>query len=416
MVATGCTPFGKHTALSISQLAGQVIDALIDDLGGDDATDVDSVWFGSSFMDAWGQPNIRGHAALAPVIEAGKLAQRVPITNVEAACSTGSVAFRGAVLEVRSGAAEVAAAVGVEKMHLTGQAQEGRDIFSLLAGCAERLDTGRLTRTYEEAALAAGRKWLINPNVSMFLETYAVQAQLHMNKFGVAPEQVAAGCAKTHNYAAQNPLAQYRFPMTLEQVLADRPVTPPFTRAMCAPISDGAAAAVVCSGDWLLKQDPSVQARAIRVRGLGMSSGTYARRPDAPTLSRTAARRAFAEAGLKPADVDLIEVHDATAYGEILQLEMLELCGPGEAAKFVAAGETGPGGKLPVNTSGGLVAKGHPVAATGLSMIHELATQLRHEAGPRQVEGADVALAENGGGVLGLEEAACVVTILERPA
>lgn len=147
-----------------------------------------------------------------------------------------------------------------------------------------------------------------------------------------------------------------------------------------------------------------------------MSSGTYARRPDAPTLSRTAARRAFAEAGLKPADVDLIEVHDATAYGEILQLEMLELCGPGEAAKFVAAGETGPGGKLPVNTSGGLVAKGHPVAATGLSMIHELATQLRHEAGPRQVEGADVALAENGGGVLGLEEAACVVTILERPA
>jgi len=146
-----------------------------------------------------------------------------------------------------------------------------------------------------------------------------------------------------------------------------------------------------------------------------LSGGKY-KQLDEPSLSMTAAQRAYKQAGLTPNDVDVAEVHDATSFCEILQVEMMGFCDIGKGGEFVGAGETGPGGKVPVNTGGGLVSKGHPVGATGLSMVNELCTQLRGEAGERQVENARIGLAENGGGVIGFEEAACAVTILERAA
>jgi acetyl-CoA acetyltransferase len=149
------------------------------------------------------------------------------------------------------------------------------------------------------------------------------------------------------------------------------------------------------------------------VAASAFSSGTF-RALDEPGLSRVAADRAYAQAGVGPEDVDVAEVHDATSFCEIFQCEMLRFCPDGEGGPFVESGATGPGGKIPVNTSGGLVSKGHPIAATGLSMIYELVTQLRGEAGERQVAGAELALQENGGGVMGLEEAACSVIILAR--
>jgi acetyl-CoA acetyltransferase len=183
---------------------------------------------------------------------------------------------------------------------------------------------------------------------------------------------------------------------------------------MCAPVGDGAAGAIVVSEGALRGLPPRVRERAIRIAAIGLSGGKY-RRLDEEGLSAVAARRAYRQAGLGPAAIHVAEVHDATAFCELYQVEMLGFCERGEGGPFVESGATTLGGPLPVNTSGGLVSKGHPVGATGLSMVAELAEQLRGEAGERQVAGARVALAENGGGVVGFDEAACAVTILEGP-
>jgi acetyl-CoA acetyltransferase len=182
---------------------------------------------------------------------------------------------------------------------------------------------------------------------------------------------------------------------------------------MCSPIGDGAAAALLCSADWLAGQPRAVQDRALRVRASTLSGGKY-RALDEPGLSRVAADKAYRISGLTPKEIDVVEVHDATSFCELYQLEMLRLCAEGQGGAYVASGAASLGGERPVNLSGGLVSKGHPVGATGLSMLYELALQLRGEAGPRQAEGARVGLAENGGGVIGFDESACSVVILER--
>jgi acetyl-CoA acetyltransferase len=212
---------------------------------------------------------------------------------------------------------------------------------------------------------------------------------------------------------ALNPKAQYRFELSPEQVLADRPVSWPLTRAMCSPIGDGAAAALLCSEKALRELPAATRERAVRVRASVLTGGKY-RKLDEPGLSRLAAQRAYAAAGLQPSDIDVAEVHDATSFCEIYQAEMLGFCEIGTGGPFVGSGATALGGRIPINTSGGLVSKGHPVGATGLSMVYELTGQLRGECGPRQVRGADIALAENGGGVIGFDEAACAVTLLQR--
>ena len=242
-----------------------------------------------------------------------------------------------------------------------------------------------------------------------------MQALLHMKQHGTTVEQIAFGCAKNHQFGALNPNAQYRFSMTPDEVLADRPISHPLTRAMCAPIGDGAAAALVCSESFLMEQPAAVRARAILLRGFGLSGGKY-RAYDEPSLTRAAADQAYRMAGRTARDVDVAEVHDATSFCEIYQCEMMRFCEIGEGGAFVGSGATSMDGSLPVNTSGGLVSKGHPIGATGLSMCYELVTQLRGEAGARQVKDAQLALQENGGGIIGLEEALAAVILYERPA
>jgi acetyl-CoA acetyltransferase len=178
-------------------------------------------------------------------------------------------------------------------------------------------------------------------------------------------------------------------------------------------MGDGAAAALVCSEAALANFPAAARARAVRVRATELSGGKY-RRLDEPGLSRIAADTAYARAGLSPTDIDLVELHDATSFSEIYQLEMLRFVPEGRGGPFVESGATALGGSLPVNLSGGLVSKGHPVGATGLSMIHEVCLQLRGEAGARQAQGATIGLVENGGGVMGFDEAACAVHILEK--
>ena len=245
------------------------------------------------------------------------------------------------------------------------------------------------------------------------MDTYAMQAAYHMKTFGTTREQIAYASSKNHAMGALNPNAQYQFTITPEEVLNDREISWPLTRAMCSPVGDGASAALLCSERFLRGLPKRVQEWAIAVSASVMTGGKY-RDLAEPGLSHVAAQKAYAKAGLKPSDIDIAEVHDATSFCEIYQAEMLGFCEIGQGGSYVASGATSLGGELPINLSGGLVSKGHPVGATGLSMIYELVTQLRAEAGSRQSEGADIALAENGGGVIGFDEAACSITILQR--
>jgi len=233
-----------------------------------------------------------------------------------------------------------------------------------------------------------------------------------MASYGLTQGQMAAVTAKNFDHGAENPRAQRQRRRSTDEVLADKLVAWPLTRSMCAPISDGAGALVVCSDRALGRFD---RARAVRVRASAQASSVDR---DATDFDRGAVRRAasaaFARAGAEPADVDVAEVHHA-AFAEVLQLENIGLFGRGEAGPAAERGDTTVGGRLPVNTSGGLLAKGHPTAATGVIQVCDLAEQLRGEAGSRQVSGARLGLAECGGGWYGVEEAAISVTILEAP-
>jgi acetyl-CoA acetyltransferase len=197
--------------------------------------------------------------------------------------------------------------------------------------------------------------------------------------------------------------------MSVEEVLEDNPVSYPLTRSMCAPIGDGAAAALLCS-ERLLKRYPD--ARPVRIRASVLAAGAL---PDSglEPIGERLSKKAYEQAGIGPEDIDVAEVHDATAFGELLQSEELGFCPEGMGGVLAESGDTTLGGKLPINTSGGLECRGHPIGASGLAQIHELVVQLRGEAGARQVEGARIALSENGGGFIGTEEAAMCIHILE---
>jgi acetyl-CoA acetyltransferase len=235
---------------------------------------------------------------------------------------------------------------------------------------------------------------------------------MHMREFGTTQEHLAVIASKNHNHSTLNPLSQYQKPFTVEEVLQAAPITYPLTLPMCSPVSDGAAAAIVCSAAGLKRLQAS-QARNVRVLATIMQSGSNRGISEFEKhASKLAAQKAYEKAGVGPEDMHVAEVHDATAMGEIIELEALGLCKLGDGGPAAARGETRLGGRLPVNPSGGLESKGHPIGATGLGQIYELVTQLRGEADRRQVDGAKLAIAQNGGGICGIEEAITCVTIL----
>jgi acetyl-CoA acetyltransferase len=231
---------------------------------------------------------------------------------------------------------------------------------------------------------------------------------MHMERYGSTQRQLAVISAKAHNNSTMNPLAQYTFPMTVDEVMADREVAWPLTRAMCAPIGDGAAAAIVCSKKFMKKVGKN---RAVRIRASVLKSG---RREGENDICARASSAAYAMAGVGPQDINVAEVHDATAFGELYQTEQMGFCPIGEGGKFAENHETAIGGRIPINPSGGLMARGHPIGASGLAQIYELVTHLRGEAGKRQVSACRIAMAENGGGFLGMGEAAMAIHILEK--
>lgn len=346
-----------------------------------------------------GQEMIRGQVFLRASGLLGK-----PIVNVENACASSSTALSLAVTAVRAGVVDIALAVGVEKMAVPDKAR----VFGALASATDTLrrpDMRALvaTTTLGEP-LPDGES---APTASAFMDHYAHRGAVYLEKAGADAADLARVVVKSRAFAAHNPRAQFSVRTTVEEVLAGRMIADPLRLAMCAPIGDGAAAVVVVS-DRIARR---LGRRQVRVAGIGMVSNDPTT-TDHPAAS--AAAKAFAEAGVGPADVDVVEVHDAAAPAELWCLEEIGLCREGEAVALLRSGVTGPGGRLPVNTGGGLLSRGHPIGATGCAQVVELADQLRRRAGARQTPGARIALAQNGGGILGEHEAVAVVTILER--
>lgn len=401
----GMTALGRFPDRSVKTLTAEAVALALGDAGCQVA-DIEAAWFANTRQGMMeGQNVIRGQVALRDCGLTG-----LPIFNVENACASGSTGVALAATYIQAGAADVVLVVGAEKMFFPGR---GADMMRAFEGGA---DIHALDQT--RAAFAGMGEHLIPPDAppppphSVMMDFYAGLARLHMGRYGTTRRQIAAAAAKNHRHSTMNSLAQYQGDMTIDDVLNDAPIVWPFTRAMCAPISDGAAAAVLCSDRGLRRLGAN---RAVEILGLGVSSSSVRPADDFDRhCGRIAADRAYEASGVGPADIGVVELHDASAFAEILQIENLGLCVRGEGGVFTEAGETALGGRVPVNPSGGLVSKGHPIAATGVMQLHELVTQLRGEAGPRQVPDLRVAVAENGGGFLGFEEAACVVTVLGR--
>ncbi len=412
IVAVGMMPFGKYPDLQIKQLTAGAIEHLMAD-SPIPISDIEAAWMSNSGWGmATGQHCIRGQVALAPLGFEG-----IPIMNVENACAGGSSALHGAFLGVASGAYDIALAVGAEKLSAPpGATKEQKQAG--FRGFISGTDVEVTTKLIEQLQAEADRKRAEaeargespggkGSDRSPFMDIYSMAARSHMERYGTTQEQLAIIAAKNHHNGSLNPDAQYRFDMTPQEVLDDRVVSFPLTRAMCAPMGDGAAAALLVSGDALARLE---DARAVRVRASVITSGSLTD----PDIGDRAGDRAYEIAGVGPDDIDLAEVHDATAFGELTQTERLGFCPVGEGGPYAASGATSLGGARPVNTSGGLECRGHPIGATGIAQVAEIVTQLRGEAGERQVEGARIGLTENGGGFLGFGEAAVAVHILER--
>jgi acetyl-CoA acyltransferase len=406
IVGIGMTPLGKHLDKTVKRLTLLSVNSALTDAG-IGMQDIEAAWFSNTRQGALeGQHGIRGQIALKA---AGF--ESLPVFNTDSACASSSSGLFQAFAAVKAGIFGVALVVGTEKMNYPERRVE---MFEAFKGSWDRENADEQMR----AVLAMGEgmevppEGLIETDRSVFMDLYAAQARFHMKTFGTTQRQIAAVAAKNHWHSQYNPLAQYRFPLSVEEVLADRMVSWPMTRSMCAPMSDGSGALVLCAKSELSRFDAG---RAIRVRGIGVSSSSN-RSAEAYDrhLTRLAAQRCYEMAGAGPQDISVAEVHDASAIAEIIQTENLGMCAYGEGGPLAESGATRLGGRLPINLSGGLLSKGHPIGATGVIQIHELVTQLRGEAGERQVPGARLGLAENGGGFLGLEEAACVVSILEK--
>ncbi|MBA2558637.1 MAG: thiolase family protein [Propionibacteriales bacterium] len=413
ILGLGSTAVARQPERSFTDLTREAIGKALEDAGLDDPDVLDQVWFSSYMMDFWGQRACRGQEVLTPILQEGLLPAGLPIINVEAACASASVAFHGAWKHVLSGQSEVALAVGVEKMNDPNRPTA--EALDWIGACVGSLDPDAYWQPYLDLAAELGTTFDVGTG-SFAMHCYALWAKEHMNTYGTTVEQIAAAAAKNHTNAVDNPRAQYRFPLTVEQVLDDRVVSAPLTRAMCAPTGDAAAAVIVCSGSYLDRQPEEVRRRALRISGHALGGGHRGVRLTGGDRRRApirAAQLAYRMAGISPDDLDLVELHDATSFAEIHLVEDLGLCEPGKGGIFTASGESQRDGRIPVNASGGLVSRGHPIGATGIVMLHEAALQLRGEAGAIQLPDPQVALVENGGGIVGHDVAVCSVTILE---
>jgi acetyl-CoA acetyltransferase len=368
--------FGRFPEKSVPQLGAEAALLALDDAGlGID--DMEALYAGNLMQAA----AMVGQRILQEIGQTG-----IPVTNSANACATGATAFREGWTAIKAGIYDVVLVVGVEQLGRAG----------LLGG------GGGGTGIPKEGLLGS----------QTMPAVFAEAGMEHSRKYGTTFEQFARVSVKNHQHSVKNPKSMYRKETPLEEVMNAEMIAYPNTKLMCSVNVDGAAAAVLVSEQ---KARQLGMGRAVKVAASALTSDPYTERdlvmPDVNTCTRRAAQQAYEMAGIGPDDVDLVELHDCFATAEILHYENLGLCADGEAGKLIDEGETWHGGRVPVNVSGGLLSKGHPLGATGVANIYEVTTHLRGEAGPRQVEGAKVGLTH----VIGLGSA-CGIHIMEKVA
>lgn len=392
MLGVGMTPFRKHWDRTLRSLAADATDQALNDAGVT-PEHVPYVYFANAVGGlVSGQEAIRGQVALR---HTGLLG--ATIVNVENACASGSSAAHLAWMTVASGQAETALAVGAEKLTHPDKAVS----FRAYASGVDLDEVGGEDYAVDRLALAVG-----SGNRSRFMDLYAENARAFMGATGATQEDLARVVVKSRQFAALNPRAQYRDKLTLEEVLASREIVWPLTLPMCSPIGDGAAAVVLGTKQAALAAGGPL----VRVRASVLTSGT----DQAPFAAERAVEKAYSQASVEARDLDVVELHDAAAPAELEYYEALHLAAPGEGTKLLASGETSIGGRTYVNPSGGLLAKGHPVGASGCAQLVELTEQLKGRSGARQHPHARLALAHNAGGAIGSDSAALAITVLER--
>lgn len=381
IIGVGMTPFGKYLDKSLQDLGRQATWNAIEDAN-ISPKDIQAAYVanavGPQLID------LKGTIGQHILTSAGIFG--IPVINVENACSGGSTALRGALLDVASGNSDVALALGAEKLFCGDTAKSA-------------------------AAMANGTPYA--KFGFMFVSLYAMNLKKWMRETGVTKEQFAKVVVKNTYNGSLNPYAQFQKAMTIDQVLNSRVIAEPLTQFMCSTMADGAAAVIVCTEEMARK---FTSKPLVKIAACELISGAF-KMPGEPDVAITtrAAHRAFEKAGIGPEDLNVVEVHDAMAPAELLVCEELGICKKGEAGQMIDEGQTDLTGRVAVNPSGGLAAKGHPISATGLAQICEIVWQLRGEAGARQVANAKIGLAENAGGwTMANDNAVCAVTILKR--
>lgn len=385
IAGVGMTQFGKHLGRSMRDLASEAARLALRDAGAT-ARDVEMVVFSNAAAGlVTGQEMIRGQTSLRDMGLGG-----LPCLNIENACASGGTAVGVARMVIASGQADGVLVVGAEKLSHEDKAVS----FKALAAA---VDLAEGASAYEAPA---------SPSKSVFMDIYAEKTRKYMAESGATREDFADVAVKSRAAAARNPLAQFREGVTREEVLNSRLISDPLTLLMCSPIGDGAAAVYICSA----KRARQLGVRAVLLRAVGMGSANDG--GAAPHVVGRAADMAYAQAGIGPEDIDVAETHDASTPAEIFSYEALKFCKPLEGATFFRSGATQLGGRQSVNPSGGLVGRGHPIGATGVAQIVELAQQLRGQSGSRQRPNAKVALAHVAGGQIADDAAAAAISIL----
>ena len=402
IAGVGMTRFGKHLETGLKALGREALLAGLADAGVEKEA-IEAAFVGNAMAGlVTGQECIRGQVVLR---SAGIGA--IPVINVENACASSSTALHQACAMVEAGVYDTVLALGVEKLYH----EDKRRSFAAIGSAIDMEEVAAILEGLKKAAEQAGAQKATagaGEKRSMFMDFYALAARRHMEKYGTTAAQFAAIAAKNSYNGSLNPKAQFQKALSVEEVLAEPMIAEPLTRPMCSPIGDGAAAAVIVSEKKAREIGVS---KPVYVPACILRSG-WDHGPDEEGTVDRCVREAYEKAGVGPDDLNVIEAHDATAPAELMYYEEFGLCKTGEGGPLIDSGATKVGGRIPVNPSGGLLRKGHPVGATGLAQITELVEQLRGQSGPRQVEGARVGMAQNGGGQIGLDAAAMCVTIV----
>ena len=397
VAGVGMTPFGKHLDKSIKWLGGQpVLEAIKD--AGIRPEEIEAAYVGNCAAGlVTGQESIRGQVVLSS-IGLGKF----PIINIENACGSGSTALNQAAMMVSAGYYDVVLVVGFEKLF-----HENKMVsYSAFNGAIDVEERDKFM-----AAMTAGQSEGSGTNRSMFADFYGVLAREYMAAHGTDIRHFAMITAKASYHGSLNPRAQFQNVVTVDEVLAQPVIVDPLTRPMICPLGDGGAAAILVS-----ERKARQLGIQMPVRVVSSVVHSYFEHPDgaAENVTSLSIADAYREASVGPEDLDLVELHDSSVVTEMLTYEHLGLCKAEDVRRFVEEGDARLGGRIPVNPSGGLLRKGHPVGATGVAQLAELTWQLQGRAGKRQVEGARIGLAHNGGGSLGNETAVMNITIAMR--